>query len=59
MTSIPGKQMVEKKLSINFTKESSAYLERIEQVFRHYTINDQHTLGLTGFLKFLTDLNLL
>ena len=34
-------------------------MERIEQVYRHYTVNDQHTLGLTGFLKFLKDLNLI
>ena len=46
-------------MTIDYRLESSAYMERIEQVYRHYTVNDQHTLGLTGFLKLLKDLNLL
>ena len=46
-------------VDIDYTKESAAYTKRIKQVYRHYTVNDCHTLGLNGFLKFLRDLNLL
>ena len=54
-----SKKLAEKGLAVDFTQSSNAYMERIEQVYRHYTVNDQHTLGLNGFLKFLKDLNLL
>ena len=36
----PGKAIVEKTLNLNYVEESQAYLERIEQVYRHYTAND-------------------
>lgn len=54
-----GKQLVSHKVETNYTKESQQYIKQIKQVFRQYTTNDLHTLGLNGFLKFLKDVNLL
>ena len=55
-----GKKLVEKEVeAVTFTSTRKAYMERIQQVYRHYTVNDQNTLGMNGFLKFLKDLNLL
>ena len=34
-------------------------MDRIAQVYRHYTVNDQNTLGMNGFLRFLKDLDLM
>ena len=44
---------------VDFTAKIDPYLDQIEQIFRQYTMNDQHTMGLGGFLKFLKDLNLI
>ena len=35
-----GKLLREQSKIANFTQESQAYMERIEQVYRHYTVND-------------------
>ena len=51
--------MVRHNVETNYTKESHQYISRIKQVYRQYTTNDMHTLGLNGFLKFLRDHNLL
>ena len=44
---------------IDFTVEIETYMERIGQVYHHYTVNDHNTLGMNGFLRLLKDLNLL
>ena len=55
-----SKPIVEKKIQAStLTSTRKAQMERIQEVYRHYTVNDQNTLGMGGFLKFLKDLNLL
>ena len=56
-----GKQVVESDsmATVNQGSEKKTYMERMQQVYRHYTVNDLNTLGMGGYLKMLKDLNLL